>query len=178
MGIFDFSKKKRLKKEQERLEQERLQKEHLRKQLENLEKMLNDLEDEYKKKIEKEKMWKDYINKSKKYSEYDYNISFDDDFYQKYFDKKYGDWGEYSYDRNNQKPTINSSTALDKSFQLMKLNKYDSETVIKKRYRELSIKWHPDKWSTNTVENQAIAGRNFVKLNNAYELIKKYKNIK
>ena len=31
MGIFDFSKKKRLKKEQERLEQERLQKEHLRK---------------------------------------------------------------------------------------------------------------------------------------------------
>ena len=60
----------------------------------------------------------------------------------------------------------------------MKLNKNDSEITIKKKYRELSLKWHPDKWTTNTIENQAIANRNFIKLNNAYELIKKHKNIK
>jgi len=60
---------------------------------------------------------------------------------------------------------------------LMSLNKDDDEKTIKKRYRELSMKWHPDKYQNDTLENQGIATRNFTKLNSAYETIKKHKNI-
>jgi len=53
----------------------------------------------------------------------------------------------------------------------------DDETTIKKRYRELSKKWHPDKFVNDTIENQDKAKRNFQKLNTAYTNIKNYKNI-
>ena len=92
-------------------------------------------------------------------------------------DKKQNE--SHSYQRTyEQRTTYTSGSSLDNAFKLMKLEYIDSEIVIKKRYRELSMKWHPDRWSCDNVENQAIANRNFVKLNNAYELIKKFKNIK
>ena len=88
---------------------------------------------------------------------------------------KQASYGGYKYD-DFIKPKIDNS--LDNAFKLLKLDKNDDEKTIKKRYRELSMKWHPYKFQNNTEENQGIATRNFKKLNAAYELIKKFKQIK
>ena len=86
----------------------------------------------------------------------------------------HSDFYESDYGSINH-PKIDNK--IDNAFKLMSLNKDDDEKTIKKRYRELSMKWHPDKYQNDTMENQGIATRNFTKLNSAYETIKKHKNI-
>lgn len=66
---------------------------------------------------------------------------------------------------------------LENAYNLLKINKTDSIEKIKKTYKIYAIKWHPDKWYTSSKNNQDIASRNFKKLQSAYELIKKDKNI-
>ena len=52
----------------------------------------------------------------------------------------------------------------------------DNTDTIKKNYRKLAMKWHPDRWSNDTTENQDIAKRNFQRVNNAYNMVKEYRN--
>lgn len=67
---------------------------------------------------------------------------------------------------------------LGNAAKLMKIDlKTNTDKEIKKRYRTLAIKWHPDKWSTEPQSRQDTAKRNFQKLNAAYELIKEHKKI-
>jgi len=84
--------------------------------------------------------------------------------------------GSYNYQKRNVTQRTDPNK-LDNAYKLLKLSKSDSEVKIKKRYRELAIKWHPDKWANSTEQNKKKSGRNFRKLNNAYEQIKKDKNI-
>lgn len=65
---------------------------------------------------------------------------------------------------------------VTEAFKLFSLDKNSDEITIKKKYRTLVKKWHPDKWSNDTEENKKIAERNFIKVSNAYEIIKQYKN--
>lgn len=81
------------------------------------------------------------------------------------------------YNRTTNTNTLTSKKVID-AFSLLKLSIDTKPDEIKKEYRKLVLKWHPDKWSTDSQENQKIAERNFKKLNNAYNLIKQYKNIK
>lgn len=89
----------------------------------------------------------------------------------------------YAYDRfrnsYRQRATIfNNTSDISKSATILGVNiVQDDEETIKKKYRKLAMKWHPDRFSNDTLENQDIAKRNFQKLNNAYEVIKKHKNI-
>jgi len=111
-----------------------------------------------------------------------YGTGFDEYFKEFLKDINNGGYGgqyrtNYEYESHQHiQPKINNS--IDNAYKLMKLDKTDDEKTIKKRYRELSMKWHPDKYQNDTEENQAIANRNFRKLNAAYELIKSSKNIK
>lgn len=177
--MFFNSKKRREKEEQERLRIEREEEERLKKQeriRREIEDFLNDLENL--KRGKQQYTWNnyDYYKNKNSYnkSQHDYKNIFDDENFERFFKQA----RENSYRNQQSYSSYNPNKSLDNAFQLMKLNKDDDEMTIKKRYRELSLKWHPDRWTTNTAENQAIAGRNFVKLNTAYELIKKYKNIK
>ena len=70
-----------------------------------------------------------------------------------------------------------TTDSIDNAFTLFNMSKQDNEIDIKKRYRELSKQWHPDKFVNDIVDNQEIAKRNFQKIVNAYEIIKKYKGM-
>lgn len=106
--------------------------------------------------------------------------SFRDDKYRKIFEDLWEQIHEQQSQRQHQQQntnTILTSQKLDNAYKLLKVSKTDTVEKIKKVYRELAIKWHPDKWSTDTLENQKVAERNFKKLQSAYDLIKKDKNI-
>jgi len=82
------------------------------------------------------------------------------------------------YKRNQQQrqqPKVSETESIQKAYELMDLKLSDDVSTIKKRYRFLAIQWHPDKFCNDRVENQQIANRNFQKVNNAYNIIKKYK---
>lgn len=98
---------------------------------------------------------------------------------QKDFNKKWEYYGEkQQYQQNKQRPTISATLELNKSAQLLGVNVLqDDKDVIKKKYRKLAMKYHPDKYSNESIEKQDIAKRNFQKLNAAYSVIKKHKNI-
>lgn len=94
---------------------------------------------------------------------------------QREFKEKWGNYGNNSYQR--KRPTI-FNTDIDKSAQILGVNIIqDSNDDIKKKYRKLAMKWHPDKFASDTIENQEKAKRNFQKVNGAYQKIKEYKNI-
>lgn len=103
---------------------------------------------------------KEFIDKSKAYDEA-YSRYYE--YYHKQFNNKI-----------NNKPNNND---YDNALKLMKLTSNSTSTDIKKAYRDLALKWHPDKWSMSSKENQDIANNNFKKLNTAYEIIKKQKGI-
>src|SRR5271169_2954791 len=46
-----------------------------------------------------------------------------------------------------------------------------SENDIKKAYRQLAMKWHPDKHIQDSVENKKIAEDKFKEINQAYEVL-------
>lgn len=87
-------------------------------------------------------------------------------------------WKHIQEEQKRKQQTITvSSEKLENAYKLLKISKNDSIERIKEVYRELAKKWHPDKWITDSTENQKIAERNFKKLQAAYDLIKKDKNI-
>lgn len=86
-------------------------------------------------------------------------------------------WEEYQRARQNSTINRRNGMSTDQAFKLFKLNKESTEIDIKKRFRLLAKTWHPDKFTNDTDDNKKIAERNFQKVNNAYELIKKYKNM-
>ena len=79
-------------------------------------------------------------------------------------------YANYHQTKINSGSYIDNSI-IDKSYKLFSLEEKCSDIDIKKRYRDLSKKWHPDKFSNDTIENQEIAKRNFQKVSNAYNII-------
>lgn len=81
--------------------------------------------------------------------------------------------------KNTKIPQENINFTLENSAKLMGIDLLnDNNDLIKRKYRELSKKWHPDKFINDTIENQDKAKRNFQKLNKAYTIIKQYRGIK
>lgn len=66
----------------------------------------------------------------------------------------------------------------DSDFKILEITKSASEEEIKKAYRKMAIKYHPDKVSHMGEEFQHAAKEKFQKVQQAYENIKKTKGIK
>lgn len=60
---------------------------------------------------------------------------------------------------------------LHKAYILLEVNYTDTSHVIRRKYRTLVKKWHPDKWM-HDLDQQKTATRNIQAITNAYQLIK------
>lgn len=65
----------------------------------------------------------------------------------------------------------------DSSYTILQLDKNATDKEIKNAYRKLAIKYHPDKVANLGPEAQKAANAKFQEINNAYEEIKKERNI-
>tara|TARA_B100001094_G_C18161851_1_gene789803 strand:- start:970 stop:2163 length:1194 start_codon:yes stop_codon:yes gene_type:complete len=59
----------------------------------------------------------------------------------------------------------------DKYYKILGVSKSASDNEIKKAYKKCAIKWHPDKWGTNTEEARANAEEKFKECASAYEIL-------
>ncbi|MDG2369299.1 MAG: TerB family tellurite resistance protein [Flavobacteriales bacterium] len=64
------------------------------------------------------------------------------------------------------------------AFKVLGIDSSATETEIKKAYRKMAIKHHPDKYNQMGEEHQKAAKEKFQKLQEAYETIKKERGIK
>lgn len=92
--------------------------------------------------------------------------------------KAYAEFNRRSANFNrqyNKQCNNGTNTEINNAFKLFKISINSNETEIKRKYKELVLIYHPDKYTKES--EKEIATRNFQKLNAAYDVIKKYKNI-
>jgi len=65
---------------------------------------------------------------------------------------------------------------IDSSYKILEINKTVNNEEVKKAYRKMAIKYHPDKVSYLGEDFQRIAKEKFQKVNEAYEKIKQERN--
>jgi len=133
-------------------------------------KIIQKEDDEVKKR--KDDLFNHYYNHYRKKT----SNNFDSIFNQMLKDMLNDNFGGHNQNRQYHTHYANQDK-LKNAYKLLRLQKTDSINKIKTTYKTLAIKWHPDKWATSTDQNKIISLRNFKKLQSAYELIKKDKNI-
>lgn len=74
--------------------------------------------------------------------------------------------------------TTNNGITLENAYNVLGLNPNSTESDIKKAYRKLAIKYHPDKVAQLGEEFQKGAKENFQKVQDSYEKIKESRGIK
>lgn len=71
-----------------------------------------------------------------------------------------------------------SKTTPDEAYKILEVDKSASNDEIKKAYRKMALKYHPDKVSSLGEEFEQAAKEKFQKVQEAYDRIKKERNIK
>ncbi|MGY6529164.1 MAG: DnaJ domain-containing protein [Cyanobacterium sp.] len=66
-------------------------------------------------------------------------------------------------------------TGLDKYYQILKIESGASVEEIKKAYRQLAKKWHPDNFN-DSPEKAELAEEKFLEIHGAYEILKNHKD--
>ena len=56
-------------------------------------------------------------------------------------------------------------------YDILGINKNASDSDIKKAFKKLSIKWHPDKWANKPEKEQKEAEEKFKEINEAYQVL-------
>jgi len=72
---------------------------------------------------------------------------------------------------------IEQNSLITEAYKILRINPTASIDEIKKAYRKLANKYHPDKVDFLGEEETIFANDNFQKITNAYEIIKREKNI-
>ena len=56
-------------------------------------------------------------------------------------------------------------------YNILEINETASAEEIKKAYRKLAVKWHPDKWMNKSLAERQKANDQMQKINKAYEIL-------
>jgi len=83
--------------------------------------------------------------------------------------------GIYESDLNSIKAMFVKET--DSAYKILEITPDATDDEVKKAYRQMAIKYHPDKVSTLGEDVQKAANEKFQQLNNAYEQIKKQRGM-
>ena len=65
----------------------------------------------------------------------------------------------------------------DSAYKILEISPVATDDEVKKAYRQMAIKYHPDKVSTLGEDIQKAAKEKFQQLSNAYEQIKKQRGM-
>lgn len=68
-------------------------------------------------------------------------------------------------------PPVKPRSAMEEHFKVLSLSITKDASEVKKTYRALAMKWHPDKWSGKSAAEIATAEKKFKEIQNAYESI-------
>ncbi|MBO6117696.1 MAG: TerB family tellurite resistance protein [Bacteroidales bacterium] len=82
----------------------------------------------------------------------------------------------YNYGNSYGNAQQNSQAQIDNAYTILQVNKDSTNDEIKKSYRKLVVKYHPDKVASLGEDIQKQANEKFQQINAAYELIKKERN--
>ncbi len=80
-----------------------------------------------------------------------------------------------NYYRQHKQTTYSS---LSHAYNVLGVASTVSNQDLQKTYRKLAKKYHPDKWHKNNAMERQKAKEKFQKINNAYSIIKKSRNLK
>ena len=78
---------------------------------------------------------------------------------------------EYKSARSTYVPSV------DWAYELLEIQRSATDEEVKKAYKKMAIKYHPDKVEYLGEDFKKAANEKFQKLNSAYEVIKKERNI-
>lgn len=56
-------------------------------------------------------------------------------------------------------------------YEILEIDKNATPEEIKKAYRKLSLKWHPDRQSSKSLEEKEKANKKMQEINKAYEVL-------
>ncbi len=84
----------------------------------------------------------------------------------------------YSNNNNNYRRTTNAYESAADAYKTLGITKSATNEEIKKAYRKMAVKNHPDKFAQMGEEYQKAAKEKFQKIQDAYENIKKERGIK
>lgn len=82
-----------------------------------------------------------------------------------------------NFNQSNHSP-YSSRSSINSHFETLELSPEASNNEIKQQYRTLSKKYHPDRAASLPEEQRSQHEKRMREINNAYEQLKKYKNIK
>eukprot|EP00742_Colponemidia_sp_Colp-10_P014475 GILJ01016446.1.p1 GENE.GILJ01016446.1~~GILJ01016446.1.p1 ORF type:complete len:691 (-),score=96.20 GILJ01016446.1:78-2150(-) len=74
-----------------------------------------------------------------------------------------------NYSTQPPKPAGPSTTY---HYQMLSITKLADDKAVTKAYREAALKWHPDKWASESADKRATAEATFKEINVAYSVLK------
>ena len=83
-----------------------------------------------------------------------------------------------NYQRNNNSSTRRNRVSLTASYNVLGITNSTTDIELKKAYRKLAVKYHPDKVAHLGNDHVEVAEDKFQKLQEAYEAIKSNRGIK
>lgn len=78
-------------------------------------------------------------------------------------------WNIFAEDRKTEAPHANESN--DEAYKVLGLTVDADMSQVKRAYRKLVMQWHPDRFSSKSVEEVAMASAKFREINQAYKTI-------
>lgn len=99
--------------------------------------------------------------------------------------EEYQNNNQYQYQQSNSSNNNNKKknsqqfySPLYTAYLSLGLNKFATNEEIKKAYRQLAIKYHPDKLTNKSESEIMVASRKFREVTEAYDIIKKERDMK